>query len=219
MMAERYKLLIEGIDASNIESLVEGTGSIADKTYKIRGVFMEAETKNRNGRIYPKPIMEREVKRYSTEEIAEGRAVSSLDHPPNPTVMLSDASHLITDLYMEGNLVKGEAKVLSTDKGRTLKCLINDGVKYGLSSRALGSLNNGYVGENFKLLGIDVVQSASAPAASIAESIVENFDYIISGSQIVAIAVDKLKDDLAKHGTRSLAKDLERFISKLSNKL
>lgn len=216
---ERYKLLIEGIDQTNVETLVEGTGSVADKTYKIRGVFMEAETKNRNGRIYPRPIMLKEVNRYSAEEIAEGRSVSSLDHPPQPSVLLSDASHLITELYMEGNLVKGEAKVLSTDKGRTLKCLINDGVRYGLSSRALGSLNNGYVGENFRLLGIDVVQSASAPAASIAESIVENFDYIISGSQIVAIAVDKFKEDLSKHGSRSLAKDLERFISSLSDKL
>jgi len=215
---ERMKLLIEGIDASSIDYLVESSDN-GDKKYKIRGVFMEAETKNRNGRVYPRHIMEKEVNRYSNEEIKEGRSISSIDHPPSPSVMLSDAAILIESLKMDGNLVYGEARALSTDKGRIVRALINDGVKFGMSSRALGSLGAGnVVCENFRLLAVDCVQTASAPAASIVEALVENFDYIIQNNQIIQIAVDKFKNDLAKNGQSQLAEDLRKFLASFDKK-
>lgn len=212
------KLLIEGIDSSSIEYLVEGKDT-TEKTYKIRGAFMEAERKNKNGRIYPKPIMENEVNRYCREEIAEGRSVSSLDHPPTPEVKLSDAALIIDSLKFDGNIVIGEARALSTDKGRCLRSLMNDGVKFGMSSRALGSLGQGgIVSENFRLLAVDAVQNASAHAASIVESLVENFEYIISGDKIVQIAVENFQKDLAKNGSKKLSEDLHKFISSLRGK-
>ncbi len=215
---QAMKLLIEGIDTSSMEYLVEGKDS-SDRTYKIRGAFMEAERKNRNGRVYPRPILEKEINRYCNEEIKEGRSVGSLDHPPSPEVKLSDAALIIESLKFDGNIVIGEARVLSTDKGRTLRCLMNDNVKFGMSSRALGSLGQGgIVSENFRLLATDAVQNASAYAASIVESLIENTEYIISGDKIVEIAVDRFKKNLANNGSKQLAEDLRKFISSLSGK-
>jgi hypothetical protein len=125
MDLERYKLLIENVDKESVEYLVEGKTE-AEKTYRIKGAFMEAERKNRNGRIYPKSVLEKEVDRYCKEEIAQGLSYSSTDHPSTPTVMLKDASHIIESLTWDGNIVKGSAKVLSTPSGQILKCLMND---------------------------------------------------------------------------------------------
>lgn len=220
-MEQRMKMLIESVNMDNVEYLVEGADTThwQDKTYKLKGVFMEAENKNRNGRIYPRSIMEKEITRYMNEEVKEGRSTSSLEHPKEPQVKLSEASHLITNLKMDGNLVYGEAKVLSTFNGRELKALIHDGVKFGMSSRALGSLGAGnVVQENFRLMGVDAVQTASAYAATVVESLVENFEYIISGDTIVQVAVDKFKKDLANHGSRQLAEDLEKFLNQYKQK-
>lgn len=214
---ERMKLLVESIDNDVLDYLTEGLDNThwQDKTYKIKGVFMEANTKNKNGRIYPLEIIENEVTRYSNEEIKQCRSTSDIDHPASVSApMLSTASHLITSLTIKENLVYGEAKVLNTDKGRNLKALIHDGVRFGMSSRALGSLNpQGIVEKNFRLLGVDAVQNASAHAATLVDSLVENFDYIISGNEIIKVHVDEFKKDLAKHGKKQLAEDLQKFLS------
>jgi len=217
-MAERYKLLIENVDRDSVEYLVEGK-SEAEKTYRIKGAFMEAERKNRNGRIYPKSVLEKEVTRYCNEEIAQGLSYSSTDHPTTPTVMLKDASHIIESLTWSGNVVNGVAKVLSTPSGQILKCLMNDKLNFGVSSRSLGSLNNGYVSENLRLLAVDAVANASSYSSTVVESIVENFDFIIQGNQYVAVAVENFKEDLSKHGTKSLYQDLDKFLKALKNKI
>lgn len=216
---ERYKLLIEGVDKDSIEYLVEGKTE-AEKTYRIKGAFMEAERKNRNGRIYPKSVLEKEVSRYCNEEIAQSLSTGSLDHPiSTPTVMLKDACHLIESLTWSGNMVMGSARVLSTPSGQILKCLMNDKVSVGVSSRSLGSLQNGYVSENLRLLAVDAVANASSYSSTVVESIVENFDFIIQGNQFVAVAVETFQKDLAKHGTKSLYEDLNKFLETLKTKI
>lgn len=215
---ERYKLLIENIDKDSIEYLVEGKTE-SEKTYKIRGPFMEAERKNRNGRIYPKHVLEKEVGRYCAEEIAQKLSVGNLGHPEKPTVELKDAAILTETLEWQGNIVMGCAKVLSTPIGQVLKCLMNDGVNVGVSSRALGGLQNGIVSDNLRLLSIDVVQNASSYSSTVVESLVENFDYILQGHSYVAVEVDKFKSELSKNGTRNLANDLHKFLESLKTKL
>lgn len=218
MDLERYKLLIENVDKESVEYLVEGKTE-AEKTYRIKGAFMEAERKNRNGRIYPKSVLEKEVDRYCKEEIAQGLSYSSTDHPSTPTVMLKDASHIIESLTWDGNIVKGSAKVLSTPTGQILKCLMNDKLSFGVSSRSLGSLQNGYVSDNLRLLAVDAVANASSYSSTVVESIVENFDFIIQGNQFVAVAVEKFEDNLKKNGTRQLASDLHNFLQSLKTKI
>lgn len=218
MDLERYKLLIENVDKESVEYLVEGKTE-AEKTYRIKGAFMEAERKNRNGRIYPKSVLEKEVDRYCKEEIAQGLSTGALDHPPQPTVLLKDACHLIESLSWDGNIVRGSARVLSTPTGQVLKCLMNDKVNVGVSSRSLGSLQNGYVSENLRLLTVDCVQNASSYSSTVVESIVENFDFIIQGNQFVAVAVEKFEDNLAKHGSKNLASDLHNFLQSLKTKI
>lgn len=218
MEQERYKLLIEGIDKDSIEYLVEGKTE-SEKTYRIKGAFMEAERKNRNGRIYPKSVLEKEVSRYCKEEIAQGLSYSSCDHPSTPQVMLKDASHIIESLEWSGNIVNGSARILSTPFGQILKCLMNDKLNFGVSSRSLGSLNNGYVSENLRLLAVDAVANASSYSSTVVESIVENYDFIIQGNQFVAVAVENFQKDLAKHGTKSLYEDLSNFLTSLKRKI
>lgn len=219
MEQERYKLLIEGIDKDSIEYLVEGKTE-SEKTYRIKGAFMEAERKNRNGRIYPKSVLEKEVSRYCKEEIAQNLSTGSLDHPiSSPTVMLKDACHLIESLEWSGNIVMGSARVLSTPSGQILKCLMNDKVSVGVSSRALGNLQNGYVSENLKLLAVDAVANASSYSSTVVESIVEGLDFIIQGNQFVAVSAEKFQKDLSKNGTKNLANDLHKFLESLKTKL
>jgi hypothetical protein len=218
MEQEKFKLLIESVDKDSIEYLVEGKTE-AEKTYRIKGAFMEAERKNRNGRIYPKSVLEKEVSRYCKEEIAQGLSMGSADHPQNPVVCLKDASYIVESLDWSGNIVNGSARVLSTPSGQILKCLMNDRVSFGVSSRSLGSLNNGYVSENLKLLAVDAVANASSYSSTVVESIVENYDFIIQGNKFVAVAVEKFEKDLAKHGTKSLYEDLSKFLESLKQKI
>jgi hypothetical protein len=110
------------------------------KDYFIEGVFMQSDIKNRNGRVYPKNIMEKEVDRYNKEFVEKQRAFGELGHPEGPTINLDKVSHLIQSLTLEGKNYIGKAKILSTPNGEIVKALINDGAKLGVSSRGLGSL-------------------------------------------------------------------------------
>jgi hypothetical protein len=215
---ERYKLLTELVTSEDIKYCVEGEGSIADKQFRIKGPFLLSETKNRNGRIYPKSIMEGEVRRFHDEKIKTNRAVGALDHPPTPTVMLKDACHIIEDLFMEGTIGYGVARMLDTPDGRIAKTLMSEGIKLAVSSRGLGSLQNGVVDSNFKLLTIDIVSEPSAQIAFV-ESIVENKEYIIQDDKIVECAMEQFENSLAKNGQKRLADDLADFISKLRKNL
>lgn len=212
------KLLIEVADVNELEYLVENVTE-KEKTYKIKGPFMRADSRNRNGRIYPKKILESEVARYDREFVKTKRAISSLDHPAHSTVQLADACHLITELRMDGDVVYGTAKILDTPQGRIAKTLMNEGIQLAISSRGVGGLSTeSVVCDNFRLLALDLVQNPSESLAFV-ESIMESQDYIIRDNKLVAVNMEDFKKNLAKNGTRNLYNDLNKFLTNLSRKL
>ena len=146
------KLIREEIE--KVEVIIEGTGK-STRLY-IKGPFLQAETVNRNGRMYPMSIMEREVNRYNEQYIQKGRALGELGHPDGPTVNLDRVSHKIVSLFPEGNNFIGKAQILPTPMGKIAEALLNSGVTLGVSSRGIGSVTrnrDGYneVGEDFML--------------------------------------------------------------------
>ena len=174
-MGYTLKLISEHIE-HDADFLIEQDDK-GNKNYKIKGIFMQADIKNRNGRIYPMEVLQKEVKRYNKQYVNEKRAFGELGHPDGPTVNLERASHLVTALYPDGKNFIGEAKILSTPMGEIVKSLMNDGAKLGVSSRGMGSLDqkNGanYVRNDFYLAtAADIVADPSAPNAFV-EGIME----------------------------------------------
>ena len=170
------------------------------KDYFIEGIFMQAEIKNRNGRIYPKEVIQTEVKRYNKEFIKEDRAFGELGHPEGPTINLDKVPHMITKLEEDGNNYVGRAKILSTPNGQIVKNLIDDGAKLGVSSRGLGSLeskgNAQYVKDDFQLAtAADIVADPSAPEAFV-EGIMEGVEWVYESGILKAKDLDKMQSEL-----------------------
>ena len=168
------------------------------KNYKIKGVFMQADIKNKNGRVYPMEILQKEVKRYNKEFINEKRAYGELGHPEGPTVNLERASHMITALYPDGKNFIGEAKVLSTPMGEIVKSLMDEGAKLGVSSRGMGSLEqkNGanYVRDDFYLAtAADIVSDPSAPSAFV-EGIMEGKEWVWTHEALLEADLVEMKE-------------------------
>ena len=138
------KLITEQVE--NVEYICEDVGG--KKNYKIRGVFLQSEIKNRNGRVYPKETLAKEVSRYNREFVNQKRAFGELGHPDGPTVNLERVSHMITDIHEDGNNFIGEAKIMDTPYGKIVKNLIDEGAKLGVSSRGMGSLERGRGGQS-----------------------------------------------------------------------
>jgi hypothetical protein len=176
------KLITEEI--SKVEFITEGKGT-AKKSY-IKGIFLQAEQVNRNGRMYPLSIMEREVNRYNENFVQKGRALGELGHPDGPTVNLDRVSHKICELHRDGNNFIGKAQLLETPMGKIAKSLIGEGVCLGVSSRGVGSLkmtNEGHkiVGEDFMLAtAADIVADPSAPDAFV-QGIMEGKEWVWEG--------------------------------------
>jgi len=176
------KLIREEIE--KVEVLTEESNG--KKNLYIKGIFLQAEQVNRNGRLYPGAIMEREVKRYNEQYVQKGRALGELGHPDGPTVNLDRVSHKIVDLQREGNNFVGKAQILSTPMGKIAESLLKDGVTLGVSSRGIGSLTatkEGYkqVGEDFMLAtAADIVADPSAPDAFV-QGIMEGKEWIWDG--------------------------------------
>ena len=176
------KLITEEI--SKVEFITEGKG--AEKQCYIKGIFLQAEQVNRNGRMYPMSIMEREVNRYNENFVQKGRALGELGHPDGPTVNLDRVSHKICELYRDGNNFIGKAKLLETPMGKIAMSLIKEGVCLGVSSRGVGSLkmtNEGHkvVGEDFMLAtAADIVADPSAPDAFV-QGIMEGKEWVWEG--------------------------------------
>jgi hypothetical protein len=170
------------------------------KDYFIEGIFIQSEIKNRNGRIYPKKIIQEEVARYNREFVQKSRAFGELGHPDGPTINLDKVSHLIQSLEEDGNNYVGRAKVLSTPNGQIVRNLIDDGAKLGVSSRGLGSLEqrNGaqYVKDDFQLATAgDIVADPSAPEAFV-EGIMEGVEWIFENGVLKAVEAEKMRDQL-----------------------
>jgi hypothetical protein len=171
------KLIRENVE--EVKYLIEEISG--KKNYFIEGVFCQAEQKNRNGRVYPYDILNREVSRYNKDYVSQNRAFGELGHPDTPSINLDRVSHMITKLYPDGNNFIGKAKIVDTPMGNIAKGLLDGGAKLGVSTRGVGSLKpvNGYqlVQDDFKLaVGADIVADPSAPDAFVS-GIMENYDW------------------------------------------
>lgn len=150
----------QNLDIESTEILNEATGQ-KEKTYKLKGIFSTIGEKNRNGRVYPRELWEREVKAYQTEiESGSINTLMEFEHPPRTEVDMMQAVAKINKLYIKGNFVMGEAVILNNEKSKQLKCLIDNGVKISVSSRGVGTVENGVV-TDFKLITYDIVPNPS----------------------------------------------------------
>lgn len=200
------KFLRESVDFNQVQIITEGTG--ADKSLFIEGIFAQAEKKNRNGRIYPKSIMENAVNKYVTEFVDARRALGELSHPESrPTVKPELASHLITQLRFEGNDVYGKAKVLNTPQGNVLKGLLEGGVQMGVSTRGLGSIEERsgttYVKDDFAMMAIDAVSDPSGIDCWV-NAINESRDWIYIDGRYEEREIEEAKSVIRKVSKKQL---------------
>ena len=213
------KLISEEITSA--EMLVEETNG--KKDYKIKGVFLQSNIKNRNGRIYPKDILAKEVTRYNKEFINKKRAFGELGHPDGPTVNLERVSHMITKLYPDGDNFIGEAKVMNTPYGKIVKGLIDEGAQLGVSSRGMGSLINrggkNYVKDDFYLAtAADIVADPSAPDAFV-EGIMEGKEWVWDNGVLKSMEVEKYKEEIEKTKRAELAEKKASIFKDFLNKI
>ena len=207
------KLITEAIE--DIQILEEEKNG--RKTLHIEGVFLQADLKNRNGRVYPFPVLEREVNRYNEQYVSAGRALGELGHPDGPTVNLDRVSHKITSLKAEGTNFIGKAQILDTPMGNIAKSLLGSGVKLGVSSRGMGSIEekNGanYVRDDFMLAtAADIVADPSAPDAFV-NGIMEGKEWVWENGIIKEVNIAKYK----RYISESTRKNLEERSLKVFN--
>ena len=213
------KLISEHIEEIEyITEAKEGGG----KNYKIRGTFLQADVKNRNGRIYPMEILAKEVARYNKNFIQKNRAFGELGHPDGPTVNLERVSHMITDLYPDGKNFIGEAKIIDTPYGKIVKNLIDEGAKLGVSSRGMGSLEpkNGaqVVRKDFYLAtAADIVADPSAPNAFV-EGIMEGKEWIWDNGIVKEVEIQAYKKALEEK-TNDLGEKQQKLFANFLSKL
>ena len=192
--------LISEFNDYGVQPVIVEQNEKGEKDYFIEGIFMQSEIKNRNGRIYPKEVIQKEVKRYNKEFVEKKRAFGELGHPEGPTINLDKVSHMIEKLEEDGNNFVGRAKILSTPNGQIVKNLIDDGAKLGVSSRGLGSLeskgNAQYVKVDFQLATAgDIVADPSAPEAFV-EGIMEGVEWVYESGILKAKDLDQMQKDL-----------------------
>lgn len=212
------RLITEHFD--NLEYIIEETDG--KKATYIEGIFMQAEKKNRNGRVYPKQTLFSAVEKYVTEQVKTGRAVGELDHPEGPQINLDKVSHKITELKFEGDDVVGKAQILKTPMGQIVEGLIDGGVKLGVSSRGMGTveMKDGVsrVNNDFVLSTVDIVQDPSAPGAFV-NGIMEGVDWVWDNGQLTARQIEEYETEIKKAPSAQLAeaqkKVFEDFLSKL----
>ena len=220
---EVVKLFSESVeDVQYITEEKEGGG----KNYKIKGVFLQADIKNRNGRIYPMGILEPEVKKYNDNFIDQKRAYGELGHPDGPTVNLERASHITTSLKRDGKNFLGEAKILSTPMGEIVKSLMDDGCKLGVSSRGMGSVSKtpGQEGANvvqsdfYLATAADIVADPSAPNAFV-EGVMEGKEWVWNNGALLESHLVELKQqfDVKQRNRNAKIEALEfaKFLKRL----
>jgi hypothetical protein len=216
--------LISEYTEDNLEVLTEARKD-GGKSYSIEGVFMSAEQKNRNGRIYPKDVMEGAVNKYNVEQVQKGRAVGELNHPEGPTVNLDKVSHKIESLDWQGNDVVGKATILETPMGQIVKGLLDGGVKLGVSTRGMGSLQRSndamIVKGDFLLNAVDIVQDPSAPSAFV-NGVMEGVEWVWNNGIIEPQAIEKMETEIKKAPRADLyeaqVREFKNFLSLLKNK-
>ena len=185
------KLIAEYID-NELEVITEAKSN-GEKSYMIEGIFMQGNQKNRNGRVYPIDILQREVKRYTDEYINKNRAYGELGHPQGPTINLDRVSHMIKELYQDGDNFKGKAKIMDTPMGKIVKNLMDEGATLGVSTRGMGSLKQvggaNQVQDDFMLATAgDIVADPSAPDAFV-EGIMEGKEWVWDNGLIKEVEI------------------------------
>ena len=192
-------LLKEFVDSGNsMDMIVEETNG--KKSLFIKGIFAEAELKNRNGRIYPKEVLRSAIDTYNEEYVLKGRAISELSHPEGrPQPKPEFASHLVTELKMDGNTVYGKAKVLDTPNGNILRGLLEGGVKFGVSTRGLGTLSERsgvrYVRDDYVITAIDAVTDPSSINAFV-DAVNESQEWMITDDGRI---IESIKKEIKKN--------------------
>jgi len=214
------KLICELTESVDYELIEEGAGG--KKQYFIEGIFMQSEQKNKNGRIYPKEVLQKEVNRYVKEYVEPKRAFGELGHPDGPTVNLDKVSHMITELVEDGKNFIGRAKILDTPNGQIVKSLIDEGARLGVSSRGMGTLKAEkraqVVQDDFYLAtAADIVADPSAPNAFV-EGIMEGVEWVWDGGLLKAQDVERAKANIQKASSKQLEEvKLREFKNLLSN--
>ena len=214
------KLICELTESVDYELIEEGAGG--KKQYFIEGIFMQSEQKNKNGRIYPKEVLQKEVNRYVKEYVEPKRAFGELGHPDGPTVNLDRVSHMITELVEDGKNFIGRAKILDTPNGQIVKSLIDEGARLGVSSRGMGTLKPEkraqIVQDDFYLAtAADIVADPSAPNAFV-EGIMEGVEWVWDNGLLKAQDVERAKTNIQKASSKQLEEvKLREFKNLLSN--
>ena len=217
---DTVKLISEAVE--EVEYITEEKEN-GGKNYKIRGIFMQADIKNRNGRIYPMEVLDEEVRNYNKKFIQQNRAFGELGHPDGPTVNLERVSHMITSLKPDGKNFIGEAKIMDTPMGKIVKNLMDEGAKLGVSSRGMGSLKQkdgaNVVSDDFYLAtAADIVADPSAPNAFV-EGIMEGKEWVWNNGSLVEAHVADLKKKFdVKRRQRQVnieALEFAKFLEKL----
>ena len=213
------KLITETTE--NIEVITEEKGS--GKDYKIRGIFLQGDIKNRNGRVYPVSVLAKEVNRYNKEFVEKKRAFGELGHPDGPTVNFERVSHMITSLKPEGRNFIGEAKIMDTPYGKIVKNLIDEGAQLGVSSRGMGSMKqvNGknVINNDFYLAtAADIVADPSAPDAFV-EGIMEGKEWVWDNGVLKSMEVEKYKEEIEKTKRAELAEKKASIFKDFLNKI
>jgi len=202
----------------NVE-YIEEANEDGKKSLYIVGPFMESNKKNKNGRMYPLSIVEKEVGRYQ-ELIREKRSLGELGHPPNPTINLNQVSHLITELKMNGEDAYGKAKILGTPMGKIAENLIREGVRLGVSLRGVGSLKekNGIneVQDDFLLSTVDIVSDPSAPSAFV-QGVMENAEWILENGAWKSVHIEQAQREIRKASKKQLDEAKLQVFYKLLN--
>ena len=216
------KLIAEYTNEGLGYSITEGKNG-KKETY-IEGIFMQAEGKNRNGRVYTREVLTSAVDRYNNEQVMTGRAVGELNHPEGPSINLDKVSHRITELKWDGNNVIGKALILDTPMGQIVKGLVEGGVQLGVSSRGMGSLEKragvNYVKDDFMLSTVDIVQDPSAPNAFV-NGIMEGVDWTMDKPGHFVKVIEEGETEMMEpiteevDNTDSEISGFEHFLSKL----
>ena len=192
-----------------------------EKRYVIEGIFMQAEKQNRNGRVYPKKVLESATNKYQKEQVKTGRAVGELGHPDSPTINLDRVSHKITELNWDGNNVMGKAEILETPMGKIVRGLMDGEVQLGVSTRGMGSLQQEkgktVVNDDFILSTVDIVQDPSAPEAFV-NGILESVEYFVENGVIKAQDVDGYRKTLRTVSENNLAAAQMKILKDVLNK-
>ena len=189
--------------SDDVEYIKEEDEKTGKNNYKLKGIFLQSEIKNRNGRVYPFEVLDKEVKRYKKEFIEQNRAYGELGHPEGPTVNLDKVSHMVTSLEPDGKNFIGEAKVMGTPMGTIVKNIMDDGGNLAVSSRGMGSLEqkNGanYVKDDFYLAtAADIVADPSAPNAFV-QGIMEGKEWVWNNGLLQEQDVAEIKEEMERN--------------------